>query len=231
MNDYILKFEKEFEKLCYGKSEDEVFNHFLDIIICCLSGQQYEDEYLAIIGIYSKDKITGFCDLFAELILIMDNDGNGLLDYLGEFFTKHITKGRNGQFFTPIHVCDLMAAITIEQGMTSKTIQDPACGSGRMLLSAAKIERNNYFFGADIDNRCCKMTAINMCLNGLEGEVAWMNSLSQEHWGGFSVKKKFGLIPTIKKLNAGEGILANKKVSNEKVEDTIKVSQTKFEFD
>jgi type I restriction-modification system DNA methylase subunit len=124
-----------------------------------------------------------------------------------------------------------MAAITIEPGLINKTIQDPACGSGRMLLSAAKIERNNYFFGADIDNRCCKMTVINMCLNDLQGEVAWMNSLSQEHWGGFSVNRKFGVIPTITKLNAGEGILANRKSHTEKVYDTIKIGQTKFEFE
>lgn len=135
----------------------------------------------------------------------MDNNGAGLADCLGEFFQTHITRGAHGQFFTPPHVTDMMAQMTVGEEAKEKTIMDPACGSGRMLLSAAKVSRRNYFFGADLDNRCCKMTAINLCLNGLIGQVAWMNSLTLEHWGGYEIfyDEKRMYVPTIKKLNAG----------------------------
>lgn len=247
MNTSILNFQKEFEKLSYGKSEDAVFSDFLDIVICCLSGQQYEDEYLAIISRYPQDKTTQFSHLFAEMVFLMDNEGVGLKDVLGEFFSMHITKGKNGQFFTPEHVCDFMAAITIDETTTKgKTIQDPACGSGRMLLSAAKISRHNYFYGADIDKRCAKMAAINLCMNGLTGEVAWMNSISFEHWGGYSIyldENRF-YVPTIKKLEAQQGYIYNhsmmelstmieqkqEKQKQEEEEKIITISQTKLDL-
>jgi len=112
-----------------------------------------------------------------------------------------------------------------------------------MLLSAAKVNRNNYFFGADIDSRCVRMTAINLCLNGLRGEVAHMNSLSMEHWGGYSIDYigSFTRIPIITKLPANEGIIINNapfnKADNEKQEqptvqqgNIITITQTKLEL-
>jgi hypothetical protein len=176
-----------------------------------------------------------FSLLFNETIDIMDNGGLGLTDCLGEFFQQHITKGRNGQFFTPPTVTDFMSAIVMDTGTNGNNIFDPACGSGRMLLSGAKIARNNFFFGADIDNRCCKMTAINLCLNGLIGEVAWMNTLSQEHWGGFEIyyDESRMFVPTIKKLKASEGLLANKRINNSVEEKTDKpfLNETQLKMD
>jgi type I restriction-modification system DNA methylase subunit len=236
----ISSFVKTFNQLCYGSDESKLFEDFLDICICCLSGQRYEEEYLSIIKRYSKEKVDLFVTLFSQMVIIMDNDGAGLTDCLGEFFQNHITRGANGQFFTPPHVTDMMAQMTVGEDMKDKTIMDPACGSGRMLLSAAKVSRRNYFFGADLDSRCCKMTTINLCLNGLIGEVAYMNSLTLEHWGGYEVfndKERMNL-PTIKKLNANECVLANQtfsKVSEEvpKAVSTnapITVSQYKMEL-
>jgi len=34
----------------------------------------------------------------------------------------------------------------------SKRISDPACGSGRMLLAAGKLNRSSLLYGADLDN-------------------------------------------------------------------------------
>ena len=54
------------------------------------------------------------------------------------------------------------------------TIADPACGSGRFLLAAARqfprwVVRNGLvqLFGQDIDGLCVKMASVNMCLQGL----------------------------------------------------------------
>ena len=61
-----------------------------------------------------------------------------------------------------------------------QTVIDPTCGSGRMLLAAAKRNRHALFYGADLDVTCCKMTLINMLFNSLTGEITHMNSLSNE---------------------------------------------------
>lgn len=233
----IKKFTATFNRIAHTKSEDTVFNDYLDMVICALSLGQYEEEYLNIVKRYHSKEVDLFCELLADMIIIMDNNGTGLTDCLGEFFTASISRGKNGQFFTPEHVCDAMAAMTISKDDTAKTILDPCCGSGRMLLSAAKISRNNYFYGADIDIRCVKMTAINMCLNSLSGEAVHMNSLSNEHWGGYTISRTrlYPRIPIITKLPANEGINYNTpfkggQESQQEERKIITVTQTKLEL-
>lgn len=111
-------------------------------------------------------------------------------DALGDLFMECVSYVKNGQFFTPQPICDMMSEITmngeIKDGMN---VLDCACGSGRMLLSAAKKNRNLLFYGSDVDINCVKMTAINMIVNSMVGEVAHMNALSLEHWGSYHIKK------------------------------------------
>jgi hypothetical protein len=57
-----------------------------------------------------------------------------------------------------------------------------------MLLSAAKRNRHALFYGADLDLTCCKMSLVNMMLNSLTGEIAHMNSLSNEFFTGFKTQ-------------------------------------------
>lgn len=208
----ITQFTRLFDRISHGHGYSSTFTDFLDASICCLSNRAYEEEYLAIAKRYGKDRMLLMSELFAVLVTQMDNEGQGLVDVLGEFYQQHISMGKLGQYFTPETITDFMASITGVEGLSGKSIQDPACGSGRMLLSAAKnIGRNNTFYGADLDPVCCRMAAVNLCLNGLVGEIAWMNSLSQEHWGGYQIRiERFsvGLCPVIKKLSAGEGLLA-----------------------
>ena len=66
-----------------------------------------------------------------------------------------------------------------------QTIPDPACGSGRMLPGAGKMNRHFKLYGADIDSTCCKMALINMLLNSLKGEIAHVNNLNNEFYAGF----------------------------------------------
>jgi len=237
----ITEFVKIFNRIAVSNSEGTVFSDFLDISICALSASQYEEEYLTIVKRYKKEEIELFCELFARMVIIMDNNGTGLTDCLGEFFQRHLTRGKHGQFFTPEHVADFMAAI-INPEESNKRILDPACGSGRMLLSVAKINRNNYFFGCDIDSTCCKMAAINLCLNGMMGEIAWMDSLggAKYHWGGYGIQylRTPMRIPVIRKLAPGEGIIINsppyKKTQGAepqfKQTNVITVTQTKLDF-
>ena len=234
----ISDFVKTFKKIAISKSDESVFTDFLDISICTLSAGQYEEEYLSIVKRYKKEEVGLFCELFAHMIMVMDDNGAGLTDCLGEFFEQNLSRGKHGQFFTPEHVCDFMAAI-VNPEENDKRILDPACGSGRMLLSAAKINRNNYFFGADIDSTCCKMAAINLCLNGMIGEIAWMDSLGGRdyHWSGYSISHAYtpARIPIIRKLAAGEGIIINSEPYSRNKSITekpkvIKGTQAKLDF-
>jgi len=79
----------------------------------------------------------------------------------------------------------IMSDDALEDG---QRVLDPACGSGRMLLAAAKRNRFALFYGADLDISCCKMALINILLNSLTGEIAHMNSLSNEFFRGYKVQ-------------------------------------------
>ena len=61
-----------------------------------------------------------------------------------------------------------------------RTVCDPACGSGRMLLAVAEIHPHWEFHGQDVDLRCVRLTALNLAFRNLYGYVIWGNSLALE---------------------------------------------------
>jgi len=206
LTDYFNKFTKTLEPL--GRKYDlaKVFNDLLTTSICSFhrtniqSRLQEKDEtnealYMETIKPYKREDLNAFGEALGILQLnVLDNPYS---DVLGEFFMQYITKGQNGQYFTPEPVCEFMARMQMDNLKDEgNRILDPACGSGLMLLSAAKINHCNYFFGADNNSTCAKMAALNFFLNGLNGEVAWMNSLSMEWFGGWHINTNgLGIIP------------------------------------
>jgi type I restriction enzyme M protein len=122
----------------------------------------------------------------------------GYFDMFGamyEYVASHMGKKHMGQYFTPEHIADMLNHLcnpTIVEKQGPVTIQDPACGSGRMLLSAGTYIANtlpqegyryldNYFLcGNDLDYKCTKMTIINFVLHGFTGEVTCANGLFME---------------------------------------------------
>lgn len=163
----------------------QAFDDFLQIVVCCLSMGRKEDLYFKTIKRYDKEELDLFSQAFAALVMQMDR--KPLVDPFGDYFEEYLSNAQNGQFFTPQCICDLMTSIThvpragVDTGKEhDKRVYDPACGSGRLLLSSAKLNRNRCFVGADISYTCCLMTLINLCLNSLNGEVLHMNTLSAD---------------------------------------------------
>lgn len=180
-------FARYMQQLAHRNSISTVFSDFLEMAVCALSMGAMEDRYLEIVRRYDKPEVYLMAEAFGALVIEMDDHGEGLKDVFGDFFMEHISFGQNGQFFTPEPICELMARMTdpIESG---SRILDCACGSGRTLLAAARINRDATFYGADVDRNCAMMCVINFCLNGMFGEVAWMNSLTNEFYGAWQVR-------------------------------------------
>jgi len=206
MTNHFNEITKLFDKISRRHNLSSVFNDFLTLAICSyhhtniqsrltITDPDNEKLYLQTIKKYSRDEIDCFPKILGELHLKIQDDPYS--DILGEYFTLNITRGENGQYFTPEPICTLMTQLQGEQGsIKDKTILDPTCGSGRMLLAFAKANPNNYFYGADVSNTCAKMTTVNFFLNGLKGEVAWMNTLSMEFYGGWHINTEgIGIIP------------------------------------
>ncbi len=166
-----------------GVSRGQAFEDFLTCVVCALSAQQMEDEYLAVVakgygdGKDGRRGVDSMTRAFATLVMLMEDARK---DILGDCFEGAITYGEKGQFLTPMELCTLMAKLTVDENAVAETVCDPCCGSGRMLLAYAVEKRPKELIGQDVDLRCVRMTAINLALRNLYGFVLWGNSLGNE---------------------------------------------------
>ena len=183
----LKSFSKYILQIGYKYGLHSVFEDFLEMVVCSLSLEAKEDRYLEIVRKYEKPDAYLMAEAFGALVLEMDNEGKGLKDCFGDFYMEYLSHGHNGQFFTPESVCELMARMLNPAGFGER-VADCCCGSGRMLLAAAKISRDSLFFRADIDRTCAMMCLINLCLNGLLGEVCWMDTLLNRFYAGWRIE-------------------------------------------
>ena len=165
-------------------SRGQVFEDFLHVSVCALGHPLMEDEYLKTIekhkdGEKGKRGVDVLARMFANLVDVTDKTR---ADILGDLFQGAITYGEKGQFLTPEPICKMMAQMNLPAEKTDldgrRSVNDPCCGSGRMLLAAAEIQPNWHFVGQDVDLRCTRMTAINLALRNHYGHVVHGNSLT-----------------------------------------------------
>ncbi|WP_158827679.1 N-6 DNA methylase [Mucilaginibacter lacusdianchii] len=173
-----------FERFAYGTSLHTAFTDLLDWMLLPFKMHENAEAQSAALDTYRNHKKV---NELVELVKIVGDLSEGFRDPLGELYMQAISNGHNGQYFTPELICDMMAAISVGNPTDGQTVADCACGSGRMLLSAAKINRHLRLYGADLDITCCKMALVNMLLNSLQGEIAHMNSLSNDFYRGYKI--------------------------------------------
>ena len=191
LSDGGKKFLQLFNVISRHQNGVTAFGDFLDYCLKIMNIMYETPSFEDIEKKYTHpQEADAFLEMFKLLGELSDDNGVGFYDFLGDFYQINISVGKLGQFFTPIPLCDFMAQINIgsrgdmeAQVQHGKRVLDPACGSGRFLLSAAKIiGRDNYFYASDIDINCAKMAVINLMLNSMEGEVAWMDALLMKPW-------------------------------------------------
>ena len=115
-------------------------------MVCALAAETKEAEYLAMIERHKAGK-TGKrgCDLmgqmFGELVAAMDTTD---ADIIGDLFVGAISYGEAGRYFTPESLTRLLAQKTVDPDARPEVgkpilVNDPCCGTGRMLLEASTI--------------------------------------------------------------------------------------------
>ena len=172
-----------FEKFAYGRSLHTSFIELLDwTLLPFKKNESAELQTQALEAYQNHPRVTQL----VTLINLIGDLSEDFEDPLGELYMQAISNGHNGQYFTPTPIRDMMTVMNIgDNSHPGQTICDPTCGSGRMLLAAAKINRHMRFYGADLDITCCKMSLANMMLNSLTGEIAHMNTLSNDFYRGY----------------------------------------------
>jgi len=174
-----------FEQYAHAQSYAAAFSTLLDHFLIAFKYYENEEQQataLTQLTTYHKK------EMHVALLTDVGELAEGFNDPLGELYERFISHGKNGQFFTPTPVASLMALLLSIEGMQpGQTVYDPACGSGRMLLLAAKINRHLRFYGADIDELCCKIAVSNMLLHSLTGEIAHMDTLANSFYRGYKI--------------------------------------------
>lgn len=207
---------KAFDKIAYSRNYSEVFTDFTDWLIWQHRLEQTDDNPLSE---YTEEEQTYFLDAFKNLqsevrkrvslwTKEIGKSNNGeWYDGLGRLYECITSKNKSsmlGQYFTPESVVNLMVQITNpgNNGKQFERVFDPACGSGRMGLSAATNAMSNqtavWVTMNDIDPICTKMTAVNMCLNGIVGEAICMNGLDikgDSYRFGYLVSPAYAIYP------------------------------------
>ena len=126
------------------------------------------------LGNYKENSIDAFGDAY---------------EYLMSMYASNAGKS-GGEFFTPQEVSELLTRIAVVGKTEVNKVYDPACGSGSLLLKAAKIlGKENVrqgFYGQEINLTTYNLCRINMFLHDIDFDkfdIAHEDTLlSPQHW-------------------------------------------------
>lgn len=115
MNKFEDEFLNKLGKVCASRRISETFTDFLTLTANSFANVLYkseelENEYLNIIRKYKNP------DIFPELLamIVQEFEQNRYQDLLGKIYMQaDFGNARSGQFFTPFHISDFMAQITL----------------------------------------------------------------------------------------------------------------------
>lgn len=197
------EFIKLFKKLTYKHSSWEVWKDFVTMFACAISNavdKSYydvrEEAYLQAINKYDENERAIFPELVAQTVLALEK--NPEQDFLGNIYMNlGLGSKSTSQFFTPYHICQLMAEMTLgniaeevrEKGYIS--MNDPTCGAGATLIAGINtakkhLEKEHINFqnhilivAQDIDFTVAMMCYIQISLLGVAGYVKVGNSLAE----------------------------------------------------
>lgn len=126
------------------------------------------------LGEYQNNTIDAFGDAY---------------EYLMGMYASNAGKS-GGEYFTPQEVSELLTRIAVYGKTEINKVYDPACGSGSLLLKAAKIlGKDNVrqgFFGQEINITTYNLCRINMFLHDIDYDkfdIAHGDTLTEpQHW-------------------------------------------------
>ena len=203
MNDRIKSLSKLLTGLSPRHDTFTVFSDFVGMAAISISNAvdlnsatAREADYMAIVKRYErKEDLDVFPRALAELTLALEDD---MGDVLGRVFHELSLQNKwAGQFFTPDHICRLMAGISLTDDL-KKTIEErgyihasePSVGSGAMIIALARTIREAglneqqalHVTAVDVDIRAVHMAYIQLSLLNIPAVIVHGNSITLEEW-------------------------------------------------
>ena len=177
-----------------------IFDDFVKMVTISLSNstdiihnkvwKNRESQYKTIVSKYTKEE---FQNLVKILTLLVNLFNERIYDYLGEIYMKcEMGNSRTGQFFTPFHLSELTAKLSIDDIEKLKktddiiTLNEPTCGGGGLILAYLKILKDNNInyqkrvkiVAQDLDFRSVYMTYVQLSLIGARAKVVQGDTLA-----------------------------------------------------
>ena len=201
-NQYRNELISEIKTLAQSNGLNTVFTTFLEITATSIAAQmdpqnakEREKRYQEIASKMTPEMLSSYARMFALLTLATRAHAEDPCDILGDIYHElRLNNEWNGQFFTPDHICRLMAQLANVDVPEDKegpiTINEPTCGSGTMVIGAVwamqrkgiDYRRKSFFVAQDIDIRCVWMAYIQLSLYGIPAVVIHGNTLTMETW-------------------------------------------------
>jgi len=182
-----------FQNVCKTCTDDDNLNMTLSKIFTAIEGSamgtESEDDMKGLFSDFNVDSTQLGGDvktrnkLISKVLLkvrdmdLGDDFQDNKIDAFGDAYEFLMTMyasnaGKSGgEFFTPQEVSELLARLTAADGHTIRSVYDPACGSGSLLLKFSKtIGKENpalKYYGQEINPTTYNLCRINMFLDTL----------------------------------------------------------------
>jgi hypothetical protein len=193
-----------FNSIARHKHRYEVFKDFIFLSMIELhnsiftkenKSQALEQEYIAIVGKYSRAEFDKFCELFSNLIVLMQAEPTDVIG--GLYMELELTNLKNGQFFSPPEISTFMAKILAGDALKNMEdthkpfimLSEPACGAGGMVLAFASEMMNQGVNPAhklfvqciDIDRLAGFMCYLQLSLWGIPAQIIIGDTLTGKY--------------------------------------------------
>ncbi len=161
-------------------SEDDFSGLFSDVDLNSVKLGKSENK--------KNEVISLILQKLSEIDFNLDDKSSDLLgdayEYLiGEFASGAGKKG--GEFYTPSQVSNLLAKIVTKDKSKIKSVYDPTCGSGSLLLKLRQNAKITDYFGQELNPTTYNLARMNMILHGIHFanfDIRHGDTLTDDHF-------------------------------------------------
>ncbi|WP_407484426.1 type I restriction-modification system subunit M [Elizabethkingia meningoseptica] len=159
----LSKILTNIEQSTLGTNSEDDFEHlFEDLDLTSSKLGKTEDEKNTLISkvLYHLDDIDfNLSDTNADVL-------GDAYEYLIAQFASGAGK-KAGEFYTPQQVSTILARIVTSRKSQLKSVYDPTCGSGSLLLRVAREAKVSDFYGQEMNRTTYNLARMNMILHGV----------------------------------------------------------------
>lgn len=184
---YFLRPNELFTRLAaHGTTSDnliEELERILNNIQNSTMGHDSEDDFESLFSELDLNSqrigktVSQRSELIAKVLVHLDKIDfqlqNSEIDVLGdayEYLISQFASGagkKAGEFYTPQEVSQVLAQIVTDGKKQLKSVYDPTCGSGSLLLRVSRYAKVGHFYGQELNNTTYNLARMNMILHDI----------------------------------------------------------------